>query len=149
MEEITNFRNINRGYMTLDVWKESVELCVIVRKKLKTVSGLSFKLKAQIEDSVVSVPSNISEGYSRRHLKEYIQHINYSLSSLSENYTQLLILARCDEIEKDWFNEYDKRHYSIENKLLALIKSLIQKLKQKDGWNEDYKLKEIADNYGI
>jgi len=59
MEEITNFRNINRGYMTLDVWKESVELSVIVRKKLKSVSVLSFKLKAQIEDSVVSVPSNI------------------------------------------------------------------------------------------
>ena len=101
MKEVTKYHNINRGYMTLDVWKESVDLSVLVRKKLKIITGLSFKLKAQIEDSIVSVPSNISEGYSRRYLKEYIQHINYALASLSENYTQLLILANSDDIEKN------------------------------------------------
>ena len=68
---------------------------------------------------------------------------------MSENYTQLLILTKSDDIEKEWFEEYDKKHYSIENKLLALNKSLIQKLKQKDGWNEDYKIKEMIENYGI
>lgn len=59
-EELLNRnKNINRGYRKLEVWKESIELFVIVRKKIKELTGLSFKVKAQIEDSILSVSSNI------------------------------------------------------------------------------------------
>jgi len=37
MKEVTKYHNINRGYMTLDVWKESVNLSVLARKKLKII----------------------------------------------------------------------------------------------------------------
>ncbi|MCF8242828.1 MAG: four helix bundle protein [Melioribacteraceae bacterium] len=140
-------RNLNRGYMKLDVWKASVELSVMVRKKLKKVSLVSYKLKGQIEDSVVSVPSNIAEGYSRRHIREYIQHINYSLASLSENFTQIIILKESNDIEDNWFELYDNLHYLIENKLLALIRSLIKKVKDEDGWANDYVIKDIIETY--
>lgn len=145
----SNLRNINRGYMNLEVWKESVDLSTTVREKVNSIKGLPLKLRGQIEDSIVSVPSNISEGYSRRYIKEYIQHLNYSLASLSENFTQILILYECNDIDEQWFLDYDKTHYSIENKLLALIKSLIRKLKQKDGWDSDYQIREIIETYGL
>ena len=131
-------KNINRGYTTLNVWQESVDLSINVRNKLKQVR-ISFKLKGQIEDSAVSIPSNIAEGYSRRHINEYIQHINYALGSLSENLTQIYILKETGDIDEQWFSDYDKKHYSIENKLIALNKKLI-KLKETDEWNDSYKL---------
>lgn len=140
MELSNEYKNINRGYKTLDVWKLSVDLSIKVRMRIKEIPNLSLKLKGQIEDSVVSVSSNIAEGYSRRHLKEYIQHLNYSLASLSENYTQILIITKSGDIDEVWFEEYDKEHYAIENKLLALVKSLIKKLKEKGNWNTDYKI---------
>jgi hypothetical protein len=59
-------KNINRGYRELEVWKEAVELYHFVKDKLKTLDGVSFKVKAQVEDSVFSVQSNIAEGYCRR-----------------------------------------------------------------------------------
>ncbi len=143
----SKFKNINRGYISLEVWRESVDLAVRVRNLLKLSKNISLKVKSQTEDSIVSVASNIAEGYSRRFIKEYIQHLNYSLASLSENYTQILILNRSDDISDEWFEEYDKLHYSLENKLLALIKSLIRKLKQQDQWDSDYKIKEVVEKY--
>ena len=59
-EELLNRnKNINRGYRKLEVWKEAIELFIIVRKKIKELTGLSFKVRAQIEDSILSVSSNI------------------------------------------------------------------------------------------
>lgn len=141
-EILTRNRNLNRGYRKLEVWNKAVELAVYVRNILKGIKTVSLKVKSQIEDSIISVPSNISEGYCRRYIKEYIQHINIALASLGENYTQLYILYASNEIGTDTFNEYDAKHYYVENKLLALNRSLIKKLKDKNGWNEDYKVED-------
>lgn len=67
-------KNVKRGFRKLEVWKEAVELFSFVKKRLKTLNELSFKTKAQIEDSALSVSSNIAEGYCRRYLKENIQY---------------------------------------------------------------------------
>ncbi|MCH8170953.1 MAG: four helix bundle protein [Bacteroidetes bacterium] len=69
-ELLNRNKNINRGYRKLIVWNEAIELFVFVKKKLNTLKSISFKVKAQIEDSIFSVHSNIAEGHCRRHLKE-------------------------------------------------------------------------------
>jgi len=45
----------------------------------------------QIRRAAVSVPSNISEGYGRRHPNEYRQFLSIAYSSLLELETQYLI----------------------------------------------------------
>ena len=142
-------KNINRGYRELEVWKEAVELYHFVKDKLKTVDGVSFKVKAQVEDSVFSVQSNIAEGYCRRSIKENIQYLAISLSSLGENYSQIFTLTNAGEIDINWFRDYDKKHYSLENKLIKLNMSYIKKLKSKEEWKNDYLIKEIIESYGI
>jgi len=94
-------KNINRGYRKLEVWKEAVELYAFVKKKIKTLKELSYKSKAQIEDSALSESSNIAEGYCRRHLKENIQFNTVALSSLGENYSQIYTLFNAEEIDED------------------------------------------------
>jgi four helix bundle protein len=126
--------------------KKELNYYVFVKLKLKILDSLPFKVKAQIEDSVLSCPSNIAEGYSRRSIKENINFVNIALSSLSENYTQIFALYSAVEFEKVWFDEYDKKHYSLENKLIQFNKSMISKIDQKD-WNNDYILREIIEKY--
>jgi len=89
MEYINTNKNINRGYRKLRVWEEAILLFRLIYNKLQEieVTKLSFKVKAQIEDSAFSVHSNIAEGYSRRHLKENINFNNYAIASLAENYS--------------------------------------------------------------
>lgn len=145
-ELLNRYRNINRGYRKLDVWIEAIELSVLVKNKLKFLNKVSFKTKAQIEDSILSCPSNIAEGYSRRSLKENINFVNIALASLSENYTRLFALLKSNDIDREWFDEYDNKLYSLENKLIQFNKSMIAKLDKND-WHNDYILRETVEEY--
>jgi len=49
-------------------------------------------------------------------------------------------LLQSREISQEIFDEFDKRHYSVENKLINLAKSLARKMKSEQGWNSDYKV---------
>jgi four helix bundle protein len=140
-------KNINRGYRKLEVWKEAVELYAFVKKKIKTLNEISYKLKAQIEDSSLSVSANIAEGYCRRYLKENIQFNTVALSSLGENYTQIFALFNAEEIDEPWFDEYDKIHYSLENKLIKLNKTSIENLMTSYDWKNDYQVRELIEKY--
>lgn len=139
-EVLERNRNLNRGFRKLEVWREAVELYVFVKGILDNIKRLSFKVKDQVVDSAFSISSNIAEGYCRKSIKEYIQFINIALGSTGENYSQFYALLRSKEISKDTFDEYDKRHYSLENKLINLAKSLSKKLKGGDDWNSEYKI---------
>jgi four helix bundle protein len=142
-------KNINRGYRKLEVWQEGISLFTFVKLKIDTIENISFKTKGQIEGSALSVPSNVSEGYCRRSLKEYIQYITYALSSLGENYSQVFALFRANIIEEEWFVKYDEMHYSLENKLIKFNKSNIRKLQEQSDWHNDYQIREIIAQYNI
>lgn len=137
-ERVNRNKNINRGYRKLEVWKEAIDLFVFVKEKLNSMSTISYKVKAQIEDSIFSVHSNIAEGHCRRFLKENIQFNTIALASLGENYSQIFALLSSGDIDEEWFDLYDEKHYSLENKLLKLNKSFIDKLKNNEEWNQDY-----------
>ncbi len=117
------------------------------QKKIKTLKDLSFKTKAQIEDSALSISSNIAEGYCRRHLKENIQFNSIALASLAENYSQIFTLLNAEEIDDAWFAVYDKKHYSLENKLIMLNKRSIENLKSDYDWKNDYQVRELVEKY--
>jgi four helix bundle protein len=140
-------KNINRGYRKLEVWNEAVELYAFVKKKITELKDLSYKTKAQIEDSAMSVSSNIAEGYCRRYLKENIQFNTIALASLGENYSQIFSLFNAEEIEEDWFKDYDMMHYSLENKLIKLNKTSIENLKTNYDWKNDYQVRELIEKY--
>lgn len=133
-------KNLNRGFRKLVVWREAIEIYVFVKQALDELKGLPFKIRDQVLDSAFSISSNVAEGYCRRSIKEYIQFINIALGSAGENYSQFYALSRSEEISKDIFDEYDKRHYSLENKLINLVKSLSKKSKDGDDWNSEYKI---------
>ena len=146
---LTRNRNINRGYRKLEVWKDAIDFYVFVAKKIRALTDVPFKVKAQGEDSAYSVHSNISEGYCRRFIKENIQYNNTALSSLGENYSQVFALLNNGDIDEDWFQKYDEIHYALENKMIKYIQSIIQQLNEQTDWRTDYQVREIIEKYKI
>jgi len=130
-------KNINRGYRELKAWQEAVDLCKTEKQKLDSIRS-DVKIKSQILDSAFSVSSNIAEGYCRRSLKENIQFLNIAIASLGENFSQITTVTNSDEIDLEWFEKFDLLHSSLENKILKLNRTYIQKLKSGEEWADSY-----------
>ena len=133
MKEYKKRWNLNRGYMKLEVWNLGMELfefCLQLASKI----NLDLKLKSQILNSSLSISSNIAEGYCRKSINEYLQFLNISLGSSGELFTRISALKLSDLISEKDFEVFDQLHYKLENKLLALVKS-IQNKKQTGTWD--------------
>jgi len=139
-EVLERNRNLNRGFRKLEVWREAIELYVFERELLNAINGIPYKIKSQVLDSSFSISSNVAEGYCRRSIREYIQFVNVALGSCGENYSQMYALFKSNDISKLALDEFDTRHYSVENKLINLAKSLSKKAKIGEEWNSDYRL---------
>ncbi len=133
MKEYTKLRNVNRGYMKLEVWLKAIELSKLVAKIIYSEPRIDIKLRSQIVDSALSVSSNIAEGYSRRSIKEYIQFLYIALASMSETLTRAVGLTEMGLMAEKQFETIDVLHYEIENKLIRLIESL-EKKKNNGTW---------------
>jgi four helix bundle protein len=142
MKEHTKRRNLNRGFMKLEVWNDAIDLFSITFNILNTVPNPDYKLKSQLTDSAQSISSNIAEGYGRKSINEYLYFLNVSLGSSAELLTRIIGLKEVELINKIEFEEFDKKHYEVENKLIALIKSL--QTKQQNGtWDNQIHEQEI------
>lgn len=120
--EYTQRKNLNRGYMKLEVWQRGMDLFEFAFRLSSTVSD--FKLKSQFVDASQSVSANIAEGYGRRSLPEYLQFLYIAKGSLAEAFTRAAGLCRVKVVSQEDFKQFDAIHYEVENKLLHLIQSL-------------------------
>jgi four helix bundle protein len=131
--EYTKRRNVNRGYMKLDVWQRGVDLFDLAFRLANRVSD--FKLKSQFADAAQSISANVAEGYSRRTLLEYLNFLGIAKGSLGESFTRAAGLWRVKILSDKDFEQFDALHYEVENKLLALIESLEAK-RGSNNWSD-------------
>ena len=120
--EYSKRRNLNRGYMKLEVWQRGMDLFEMAFRLAASVSD--FKLKSQFTDAAQSVSANIAEGYGRRSLPEYLQFLYIAKGSLAEALTRACGFWRIQLIRDADLDAFDQLHYEVENKLLALISSI-------------------------
>jgi four helix bundle protein len=116
-------RSLNRGYMKLEVWHDAVDLNRVVWEMLKK-GNIELKIRGQIADAAQSAAANIAEGYSRRSINEYIQHLYVALGSLSELLTRCVCLKETGQCSPEDFERIDALQYSVENKAWNLIRGL-------------------------
>src|SRR5437660_10590330 len=120
----TELRNKNRGYMKLIVWQKAIQLFELAWKIAFIEVKIDFKLRSQLADAVQSISANISEGYGRRSINEYIQFLYYALGSLAETMTRDIGLKQTGQMTESRFHDVDVLHYEGENRLLRLIDKL-------------------------
>ena len=81
-----------RGYRSLIIWQKAREL---VREIYSITNDLpkeeAFGLISQIRRAVISIPSNIAEGYGRQYRSEYVRFLNIARGSCYEVETQLIL----------------------------------------------------------
>lgn len=84
-----------KSFRDLRVWQVGMKLVEHVYALTRTFPKHEvYGLVSQMQRAAVSIPSNIAEGHTREHLKEYLQHLSIARSSLAELETQLEIAAR-------------------------------------------------------
>lgn len=130
-------KNVNRGFKKLRVWQDAVSLYVL---SCRIFTHFPFELKrvaANSIDAAHSISRNVSEGYCRRSLKEYLNHLNIALGSCGEFNSCYESFKRAGQITDDEYELLDSLHYKVENELLKLIQSLQKKQKQ-DVWEDNF-----------
>ena len=87
-------------YKQLIVWHKSMDLVVEIYALVKLLPKEElYALSDQMRRSVVSIPSNISEGLGRNTDKEFVQFLSVSRGSLWELETQLEVCERLNYID--------------------------------------------------
>ncbi len=107
-----------QSYKELIVWQKSIELVKeIFLLTSKFPKSELYGLISQMRRASVAIPSNIAEGYGRKHKKEYHQFLSIAYSSALELETQMIISKQ--------LNLTNSRHFSIsESLLLEVLKML-------------------------
>jgi four helix bundle protein len=81
-----------KSFKDLIVWQKSYRLVLEIYKLTKDFpKSENYGLSKQIRWAAVSIPSNIAEGYSRKHKAEYKQFLSIAYGSLSELQTQYML----------------------------------------------------------
>jgi len=84
-----------KSFRDLRVWQLAMELVEITYRLTKNFpKDEMYGLTSQVQRAAVSVPSNIAEGHTREHTREFLHHLSIAQASLAELETQLEIGAR-------------------------------------------------------
>ena len=121
-----------RSFRDLRVWQAGMELVEQVYLLTRTFpKPETYGLTLQIQRAAVSIPSNIAEGQSREHGKEYLHHLSMAQGSLAELQTQLEIAGRLGYVQAEPLSQALDRATSLAKQLRALRKALAKSLTPK------------------
>ena len=89
-------------FRELEVWQYSMDLVEMVYRKLRTFPPEErFALCDQLRRAVVSIPSNIAEGFGRNTHKDFAHFLSQARGSLYEVETQLEVAVRLGYMTPD------------------------------------------------
>ena len=112
-------------YRDLIVWKRSVELVRAVYALTKQLPKEEiFALSNQLRRAVVSIPSNIAEGYGRNSKEDYLRFLNIARGSKNEVETQLQICLMLGYLKPEEVVEAQALCAEVGKMLNALIRSI-------------------------
>ncbi|MDH3559079.1 MAG: four helix bundle protein [Deltaproteobacteria bacterium] len=134
-------KNRNRGYQKLRVWNDGVEY---YKETCKVFRKFPYELKRVANQAIASSDSihrNISEGYCRRTIKDYLRFLYIALGSLGESVSGLHAYRNANQITEDEFQLLDTLAYKLENGLLKLVESLEDK-RDRGEWTDSLLIKE-------
>ena len=114
-----------KSFRDLDVWKKSIELVKEIYRITEEMPNTEkYGLISQMRRAVVSIPSNIAEGFRRKSPREFRQFLSIALGSLAELETQLVIAKELNYLRSE--NEIAILEYI--DHISRMISNLIKRL---------------------
>ena len=90
------------SYRELDVWRVSMDLCLIVyRLSSSSPPDERFGLTSQVRRSSTAIAANIAEGFGRGTKADFARFVRIARGSLMETETHIELAQRLDYIQSD------------------------------------------------
>lgn len=116
------------NHKDLIVWQKAILLTQVIYSLTKQFPRDEvFGLTNQIRRAVISVPSNIAEGFNRGSDKEFIYFLKVAKGSAAEVETQLIISKKLNYINDDDV----KPALDLYNEIVRMLGTLIIKIEKK------------------
>lgn len=113
------------NFKDLLVWQKSIDFVTEIYRITEFFpKSEMYGLISQIRRSVVSIPSNIAEGNSRRSTPDYLQFLKISRGSCAEVETQLIISRNLNFLNDEDYLKLNQQIIEISKMLNGLINSL-------------------------
>jgi len=114
-----------KSFRDLEIWKKGTGIL----KEIYSITKMFPKeelygLTSQMRRAVVSITSNISEGYGRKHIPEYKQFLNIAVGSCSELENQVEIAGILNYIDNIKKEELTDEINHIKHMILKFSRSL-------------------------
>ena len=112
-----------KSFTDLEAWKEGHKLVILVYKETELFPQKEiFSLTNQMRRCVVSITSNVAEGFSRQSFKEKVQFYCIAQGSLTELQNQLLIARDVGFLSKEKFKKLAEQSVVVHRIMSGLIK---------------------------
>jgi four helix bundle protein len=119
-----------KKFEELPIWKLALKITkVIYDLTAKEKFSKDFSLRDQIRRAVISISSNIVEGFEKNNNNEFIRYLKIAKGSVGEVRNQLYIALAINYINKKEFEETNKMLEELANQIGGLI-GYLQKYKK-------------------
>lgn len=109
----------------LEIWKLSLKLTKMIYDiTFKDKFSKDFGLRDQIRRAVISISSNIVEGFEKSNNNEFIRYLKIAKGSVGEVRNQLYISLSIGYINVNEFNELNRSFIELANQIGKLINYL-------------------------
>jgi four helix bundle protein len=118
-----------RDYKDLTVWQKGIDIVDEIYSITDKFHGHElYCLTSQMRRAAVSIPSNVAEGFARRHAKEYKQFLYVASGSCAELDTHVIIASRRGYLTKGKSEELAE----LINHEVRMLVSLINKIEHRE-----------------
>jgi four helix bundle protein len=119
---------MSEGYRNLKVWHRAYEMTLKIYEVTSDYpKDERFGMISQMRKASVSTIANLAEGYSKRHLNDYIHFITTSIGSNNELNVYILLSRDLKYITKNEYDELKPKCDEISKMLFGLRKALTRK----------------------
>ena len=133
MEQETG--NVEYGFQKLQAWQKADDLAAeIFRLTEEQIPDRHRWLSVQIVRAAFSVTANISEGYGRSSLGDYLRFLEIAGASLNEVENALHFIKRNKVLPTEAVKAAEELRWATGNLLFGLSRSLRSRLKAKGAW---------------
>ena len=117
----------------LEIWQIGIELVVIIYKLSSTTKfSRDFGLRDQIRRAIVSVVSNIAEGFEMNNNNDFIRFLRIAKGSIGEVGTQIYIAYKLEYISEAQFKSVSNKLDLLASKTGSFINYLLVKKNNKE-----------------